>query len=232
MKKKVLITSVATIALCFCLIVGSTFALFTDTKVTNISVTAGNVKMDAFVDVAKVESVLPNNNGTIEDEYGAKYSYDYKDTTEPFVFVNGGTAGFEGAVLVFNDITPGDKVTFTISGENNSDVSILCRYRIEYYVDNEVAATTGLTYTEDLMKELVFTVNGGTEITNMKSYVSPWTLLAVGDDMTDVTVTMELPVDVGNELQDKNSMIRVLVEAVQSNANVETNTNPVITPYS
>ena len=40
MKKKVLLTSIMTIAICFCVIAGSTFALFTDSSSLGIEVTA------------------------------------------------------------------------------------------------------------------------------------------------------------------------------------------------
>ena len=46
MKKKVLLSSIATIALCFCLITGSTFALFTDTTEFNVAVTSGDVEIE------------------------------------------------------------------------------------------------------------------------------------------------------------------------------------------
>lgn len=228
MKKKVLLTSIATIALCLCLIAGSTFALFTSQSDVNISVTAGNVKMDASAVITVVESVMPDSNGTIEDEYGGKYSYLYSDTVAPYRFVNGGTADLtdDGAVLILNDITPGDKITLSISGTNTSDVAILCRYRVDYYIDQETVDAAGLTaadFDEELMKALSFSIDGGNALTNMQSYVSAWTTLGVGENMDDVTLTIELPVDTGNLLQNKSSMIRVLVEAVQGNADIGEN---------
>ena len=68
MKKKVLLSSIATIALCLCLIAGSTFALFTSQDNVNIAVTAGEVEMVAGIAITSVESVQGNPNGTIEDE--------------------------------------------------------------------------------------------------------------------------------------------------------------------
>ena len=228
MKKKVLLTSIATIALCLCLIAGSTFALFTSKSDVNISVTAGNVKMDASAVITVVDSVKPDSNGTIEDEYGGKYSYLYSDNVAPYQFVNGGTADLndDGAVLILNDITPGDKITLSISGTNTSDVAILCRYRVDYYIDQETVDAAGLTaadFDEELMKALSFSIDGGNALTNMQSYVSAWTPLSVGENMDDVTLTIELPVDTGDLLQNKSSMIRVLVEAVQGNADIGEN---------
>ena len=47
MKKKVLLSSIVTIALCLCLIAGSTYALFTSQSQTDISVKAAKVEMTA-----------------------------------------------------------------------------------------------------------------------------------------------------------------------------------------
>ena len=50
MKKKVLLSSLATIALCLSLIAGATFALFTSKSTSSIEVTAGEVKIEAAID--------------------------------------------------------------------------------------------------------------------------------------------------------------------------------------
>ena len=76
MKKKVLLSSIATIALCLCLIAGSTFALFTSKSNVNIAVTAGEVDMVAGIAITKLESVKGDVNGTIVDENGNTYSYE------------------------------------------------------------------------------------------------------------------------------------------------------------
>ena len=241
MKKKVLLSSIATIALCLCLIAGSTFALFTSTSDVNISVTAGNVKMDAAVAITKVESVMPDDNGNIVDEFGGKYSYLHVDDTEDdgFVFKNGGTAVLSDTVVTLDKITPGDKVTLQITGANTSDVLIQYRYKLDYYVDQEVAAATGLEYSEDLMKGLLFTVTDTvntaynvSDVKYMETYTSPWTALEVGDDIAPVDIVIELPVTAGNIFQNKSTMIRVLVEAIQGNANVEDNQEPELTYYN
>ena len=49
MKKKILLSSILTIALCLSLIAGSTFALFTSESKVNIAVTSGKVEMLANV---------------------------------------------------------------------------------------------------------------------------------------------------------------------------------------
>lgn len=216
MKKKVLLSSIATIALCLCLIAGSTFALFTSKSNVNIAVTAGEVDMVAGIAITKLESVKGDVNGTIVDENGNTYSYEEVSPN----FTNGGTAEVVGSVLTLDKITPGDKVTFEISGINNSNVAIQYRYVIE--------CLSG----DDLMKGLEFTINNVVIDKYMESYTSPWAPLAVGTSMTNVPITIELPVSAGNEFQKESTEIRVLVEAVQGNAVVDANTDPVITYYN
>ena len=216
MKKKVLLSSIATIALCLCLIAGSTFALFTSKSNVTIAVTAGDVEMTAGIAITKLESVKGDSNGTIVDENGNTYSYEEVSPN----FTNGGTAEIKDSVLALENITPGDKVSLEISGTNSSNVAIQYRYVIE--------CLRG----ENLMKGLNLTINNVAIDKYMESYTSPWTPLAVGTSMPNVPITIELPVNAGNEFQNESAEIRVLVEAVQGNAVVDANTAPVITYYN
>ena len=220
MKKKVLLSSIATIALCLCLITGATFALFTSTDEVNIVVKAGNVDMEAGIAITKLESVVGDVNGTIEDENGAKYSYSYSDVEEPYNFINGGTASVAEKVLTLTEVTPGDKITFEVSGTNTSDVLIQYRYKID--------CVNG----ENLMKGLIFTVDGDLVDPYMETYTSPWNELAAKTNMENVSISVELPVTADNKFEQQETKIRVIVEAVQGNAVVEDNTDPVITYYN
>lgn len=211
MKKKVLLSSILTIVLCFSLIAGSTFALFTSKTEFNVAVTAGKVELASTLTLTKLESVKGDPTGTIVDENGATYSY---ETVAP-TFTNGGTAVVDGAVLTLTNITPGDKVTFEVAGANNSNVAIQYRYVIECLEGYQ------------LMSGLIVTV-GTDECTSLASYTSPWTELTVGSDMATLPVTIELPVTAGNEYQETSTEIRIVVEAVQGNAVVDDNTAPVI----
>ncbi len=209
MKKKILLSSIATIALCLSLIAGSTFALFTSKSETNIAVTAGNVDVVATVENFKYFSVKADPNGTIVDENGGKYEYDNR--TDKGTFANGGTAVQNGSMINLDKITPGDKISFEIKATNNSDVAVQCRYIIQ--------CVNG----EALMEGLVVYINDA-PYQALKSYTSAWTALAVGESITDngnVEIVVELPVTAGNEYQGKKDVaINVLVEAVQSNADI------------
>ena len=211
MKTKVLLSSILTIALCLSLIAGSTFALFTSESSVGIVVTAGKVEMVADLTELELYSVQPNSNGTITDEFGGKYKYvECKNNT----FANGGTATFENRVLTLDRVTPGDKVAFNIIGGNKSDVTIQYRYIIE--------CEDG----EKLMSGMLVTI-GDTTYPVLSSYTSAWAELIPGEDIADVPVVIELPVTAGNEYQAKTAKIKVTVEAVQGNADVE-GTVPVI----
>lgn len=211
MKKKLLLTSVMTIALCLCLIAGSTFALFTSNSKLNISATAGKVKMDASIadlTLWSVDADAAAGDDTDEiDEYGNRYGY--VDVTADGKFANGGTAVLNGAVLTLSQVTPGDKVAFQVVGTNESDVTIQYRYIIE--------CVEGL---DELMGGLVVSINN-TEYTCLKSYTSAWTVLTPNNSMPNVPVEIELPVTAGNEYQGDMAKIRVIVEAVQGNAVTE-----------
>ncbi len=222
MKKKILLSSILTIVLCLSLIAGSTFALFTSTSQVSIAATAGNVKMTAGIEITKVESVEGDENGTIEDENGFTYSYSYKDEdgTDGYTFINGGTATVTDSVLTMTEVTPGDKITLQVTGKNDSDIAILYRYKID--------CAAG----EDLMKGLVFTVNSVAVDKYMATYTSPWIDLAKGNDIAPVVITVELPVTAGNVFQNQTTEIRVIVEAIQANAVVEDNVDPVITYFN
>lgn len=211
MKKKVLLSSALTIALCLSLIAGSTFALFTSTDSFGIAVNAAKVKMTASVDALQLYSVTPTDSGSITDEFGGTYEYAGPFTNE---FTNGGTAKFEGGVLTISKITPGDKVTFNITGANESNVAIQYRYIIECLGGYR------------LMDGLNVTVNGQS-YTSLASYTSAWQMLESGS-MTPVAVALELPVNAGNKYQEQSAQIRVVVEAVQGNADVEVGTTPTV----
>ena len=119
MKKKALISSVLTIAICLSLIAGSTFALFTSESSVNIAVTSGKVDVTAVID----ETTLATTSMGLAQTNGA--------------FANGGSATFdENAKLHLTNMTPGDKATFTIKVTNNSNVDV--QYRVKWAVDGEL----------------------------------------------------------------------------------------------
>ena len=212
-KKKVLLSSVLTIALCLSLIAGSTFALFTSNSEVNIAVTSGKVNLIATIDEDSMQlySATPDVNGTLVDENGATYSY--LNVTENQAFTNGGTAAINGNALTLETVTPGDKVTFKINLTNNSNIPV--QYRVK----------VACTYGTELFYGLVFGIDG-TDFSKVISYTSAWNALEAEEQITDpVEVSVELPISAGNRYQDKTCKIVYTVEAVQGNASVTDDSN-------
>ena len=127
MKRKALLASLLTIAICLSIAVGATYALFTSTTDVNISATAANVEFVA----------------TIDDASLALYSMGVAQTD---TFENGGTAIFDDdSTLKLTNVTPGDKVEFNINVVNKSNVKV--QYRVKWSVDGELYS--GLVATAD-----------------------------------------------------------------------------------
>lgn len=192
MKKKVLLSAFLTIALCFSLITGATFALFTSESVVNIAINSGKVEMVA--NVLNIETWSLENN---KEEPGKT------DGT----FSLGGSASFSNSVLTLDKIVPGDKVSFTVEGTNNSNVTVLYRVKVECLEG------------EQLMSGLVTTINDN-EYKGLSKYYSNWELLNVNTNMDELVVSIELPEEAGNEYQNLNTKVSVTVEAIQGNATV------------
>lgn len=122
MKKKVLLSSVLTIALCLCLIAGSTLALFTSESKVNVAVTSGTVKVVATATDLQLGSTL----GTNLAQTSAQNS---------------------GNTVTLEKFVPGDYVTFNIDVENQSDVTV--KYRTVIAMVEDDGLWTGLNVTID-----------------------------------------------------------------------------------
>ena len=216
MKKKVLLSSVATIALCLCLIAGSTFALFTDTTEFNIAVTSGDVEIEAYAKVNSVYSARGANKADdkfLVDENGHTYTHEKQ---QEHVFLNGGTAKVDGKNLVIDRITPGDKVDVDINITNKSNVSFVYRYKL---VSNNSNLATGMVVTVD-----------GKSYEGLAIWTSEWYPVIATSNGEPLgvpvkTISVELPVYAGNEYQSEHTEGKVesvtytiIVEAVQGNA--------------
>ena len=197
MKKRVLFTSIMTILLCLCLISGSTFAVFYSSITADISVTAGQIKLDAYV---------------LEEEKTMSSLTD--DRTDEGTFANGGTADISGRSVTLENITPGDSVTFPIKVIDSS--TVLAKYK--------VTASLGNSQLADLLK---ITVNiGGVDyemgknayglstdwVTSFDSIVSDYD---GNQDVILVTITLPESVTIG---QGQSAQMTINIEAYQYNA--------------
>lgn len=188
MKKKALLSSILTIALCLSMIAGSSFALFTSESKVNVAVTSGTVDVVATASEPEYTSTL--ENGKLDDS----------------------TATQDGNTITITKMVPGDVVTFTITIENNSDVTVKYRTIIKKLTD------------DGLWSGLEVTI-GGTEYTGTTK-ITPWDVMAPASESTTVDVTVALPEGAGKEYQAKSCSFSYTVEAVQGNATV---TDPEVT---
>ena len=216
MKKKALLSSILTIALCLSLIAGSTFALFTDSTEFNIAITSGDIEIKASAAINALYSAKGADvadDKYLVDEFGHTYTHELQTNG---YFLNGGTATVTNGNLEVVRLTPGDRVDVDIVVENNSNVAFVYRYKLEA-VDSNLA--TGMVFTVD-----------GESYEAVKTWTSEWYNAIYAPDGTPEpvptkTVSLELPVYAGNEYQSEvaeNKIetveYKITVEAVQANA--------------
>lgn len=102
MKKKVFMSSILTIAICLCLIAGSTFALFTSEAQTDVAITAATVKLVATIDETSLEYKSDRTGGVLRES----------------------GAVINGNVVDVKYMVPGDYFTFNILVDNQSNVTV------------------------------------------------------------------------------------------------------------
>ena len=115
--KSSIVTTLVVALVCLVIITGSTFSLFTSEDGLDISVTSGNVDVQAIVGEYTLTSMGKTmDNGTFE---------------------NGGTVQFVDGRFTISNITPGDYVNIPVTITNNSTVKVM--YRIIWEVEGPLA---------------------------------------------------------------------------------------------
>ena len=196
MKKKILLASALTIALCISIIAGSTYALFVDDTAVSIAVTAGNLDVTASIENGKL---LTHSAG------------DAAEFSREGSFANGGMAVIDpdnSSNILISSMTPGDKIRFNVAVENNSNIAI--RYRVVW--------KSNASETEaDLADALNVTVQvNENEQLNVTDRGSDYYNVSANGEVTTFTVTVEFP-----DREDNNSFrgamgdLSFVVEAVQ-----------------
>lgn len=193
LKKNVIISSIMAIGLSASLICGATFALFTSESKANIAISGGKVDVVATINDDFTTYSGVNITGNSETDV-------ISATETNGTFTNGGFASLSENTLSLTNLTPGDKVTFSITVKNNSTVKV--KYRTRLVCEEDTGLYEGLVYTI-----------GGYQ--NMA--ISNWAELAVNSDDVTFDCSIALPTDAGTEYQDKSCSISFIVEAVQGN---------------
>lgn len=154
-------------------------------------------EVNVAVNSAKVELVATIENRKLTSTLG-------KNLPETEVSI-------EKNVITLTNFVPGDVFSFDIRITNNSTVSV--QYRTVIQLLKDAGLWNGLVVTIDEDK-----YNGDVQYAN-------WSLLAPKSKDIIVPVTISLPVEAGDEYQEKSCQISYRVEAVQGNA-------PVVDPYT
>ena len=216
-KSKLLISSIATIAMSASLVVGGTYALFTDKSDVNVAINAGKVDVEAYIDVASVKtySAVWNTNAyDIVENAGLTFATDVDGT--PSVVLAG-----ENNSLTISQMVAGDKVTFNLVVENLSDVKVQYQTVIKAFNDNGLFENLNVTIGEE-----AFTASA-------PEVYSAWSPLNPNSDAMVIPVEIAMPLgetnldeDYWNNLvqdqyaQSKSCEILYSVRAVQGNAHV------------
>ncbi len=174
---------------------GTTYALFTSTAETSVSVSTGKVNVTTTATDLKTYSGVDLTGDPETDKVEA---------TTVGTFTNGGTATIDGNDLKLVNMTPGDKVTFSIMVTNNSTVA--AKYRTVVKKGNDTGLFNGLEIKVD-----------GEEFLG-SSMISSYSSLGSKDSTFTVDVEVNLPSDSGNVYQDKKCDLTFRIEAVQGNA--------------
>lgn len=222
-KTKILLSSLAMIAVAGTVSAGSTAALFSDKDEANIAISSGKVDVSARAEVTALYSALAKpeyealtEKPTVEtvDEHIvsnlAEDGYLYYNKLMTGTFATGGTAVLTGNTLALTNVVAGDKAVVTISIDDDSNVSVKYRYVVE-------CTSTELDDLE-FFTHLDFTLNG-TKYTNFKKYTSSWVEKDPSDDIDDIVLSLQVPVT--SREMDKKCAVKIYVEAVQGNAYVE-----------
>lgn len=203
-KSRIIATSIASIAMCASLAVGGTFALFTSESTVNVAVTSGKVDVNATIVEESLQTYSYVWNG-VEDRY------DSVATDANGVFTNGGTATFDSqARLALDLMSPGDKATFTIDVENESNISV--KYRVRLFAEGELAEALVATASIE-GKDYV--------LQGVEDKKTLWQTAVAKEEIEDIQVTVEFPdSEKANDYMNKSATLTYTVEAVQGNANV------------
>ncbi len=198
--KKTIVSGILVLTLCFTMITGATFALFTSNSETNIAASSGKVEVLAKLENMTVYSPASIDlDGVVTDDTNAA-------DTEKRVFANGGFASNDGEKITITNMTPGDRITFDIVIKNNSTVAIL--YQTVIGVLSDTGLFAGLVVK---MNDVVY---------SGETVKSEWTGVAAGAAIVPGTihVSMELPTTAGNEYQGTSAELYANVIAIQGNA--------------
>lgn len=158
-----------------------------------------------FTSESKTSITVSAGNVEVESVLSDLKTYSLDVLQNDSEFENGGKATLDSELgtLVLENITPGDKATFKLTIKNKSNVTI--KYCIKYVLSGELASGVVIKEKEQEVREVT-------------SKISPtWTVVDKAGVLHEKEISIELPINRGNEYQNKNAKLEIIVFAVQGN---------------
>ncbi|MBO5480063.1 MAG: hypothetical protein J6A63_02615 [Clostridia bacterium] len=198
-RTKVMLSSLAAIAMSASLAVGATYALFTSETQVDISVSSGSVNVDATAKNLELYSRgLKQDGGTFEV---------------------GGTATLVENVITIERMVPMDSVKFDIVIENYSDVSVQYRTIVKELEDTGLFPALKVSFTGRETNKAEF--EGASSYSDWELVNPQDTDPTTAEHIQTVGVTIDFPDgEDQNKYQNTSCKLVVIVEAVQANADV------------
>lgn len=217
--KKSIVLAAVSAAIFASISVGTTFALFTSNSQTDVQVSSGKINVSATLNELKVYSAVFDSETEYHEELQTETREEEGGLIE-HLFSNGGYAVYNSdqSTLIVDRITPGDLVEFSFDVANDSNVNF--KYRFSYVaVDTDEDPSTSYL---DLIKGMDTSIKEGeaAPVTyhGLAKYQTAWEVKSADASLDDVEFSLSLPVEAGNEFQDKEAKILISFEAVQANA--------------
>lgn len=202
-KSRAILLSVLVVILCFAVILGATFALFTAKKEYGIGVNTGKIDVEGKLGLTGAWSE-GQSGGAVEAGTATENGYQ---------FPQGGEVIVDGAGIQINNMSLGDKAAFTLTVTNKSTVNM--KYSVSLTIEEGSDA--------NLLESLKFTVDGEEKLLSGKNSIAllDWTTVSadVQAELPALNFEISLPWSAQDyDLTDNSISLKVVLEAVQANA--------------
>lgn len=202
-KSRAILLSVLVVILCFAVILGATFALFTAKKEYGIGVNTGKIDVEGKLDLTGAWSEGQSGGAA---EAGTAIENGYQ-------FPQGGTIKTDGAGIQIDNMSLGDKAAFNLVVTNKSTVNM--KYSVSLTIEEGSDA--------NLLESLKFTVDGEEKLLSGKNSIAllDWTTVMADAqaELPALNFEISLPWSAQDyDLTDNSVSLKVVLEAVQANA--------------
>ena len=202
-KSRAILLSVLVVILCFAVILGATFALFTAKKEYGIGVNTGKIDVEGKLGLTGAWSE-GQSGGAVEAGTATENGYQ---------FPQGGEVIVDGAGIQINNMSLGDKAAFNLVVTNKSTVNM--KYSVSLTIEEGSDA--------NLLESLKFTVDGEEKRLSGKNSIAllDWTTVSadVQAELPALNFEISLPWSAQDyDLTDNSISLTVVLEAVQANA--------------